>query len=144
MATKLGMVVIYGKEVLFINLHDPSIRWFCEVKWKIKYSMFRLALDQWSPNMARWWLTIRGSHAWPMWGHVTIWKTYTSFLQNWLPLNLSGCLLREEGSARKRLSSKRLFVSFHCTKQFLRRLILKLFVWNIFPQNPMVFSTDIL
>ena len=140
MVTKLGMVVTCSKEVSFINLHYPSIRWFCEVTWKVKYFMFQLSLDQWSPNMARWWLTIRVSHPWPMWGHVTIWKIYMSTLQNLQPLNLAGCSLREGGSARKRLSCKRLSVSFLFFEHFLRRLILQLFVRIIFSQNPWYFQ----
>ena len=54
MATTLDMVVTYSKEVSFINIHNPSIWWFGEVTWKIKYFIFPLALD-----MARWWLTRR-------------------------------------------------------------------------------------
>ena len=82
MATTLDMVVTHNKEVLFITIYDPSIWWFCEVTGKIKYFILPLALDQWSLNMARWWLTRRVFHPWPMWGHVTIWKTYMSTLHN--------------------------------------------------------------
>ena len=57
MATTLDMVVTYSKEVSFINIHDPLIWWFCGVTWKIKYFILPLALDQWSLNTARWWLT---------------------------------------------------------------------------------------
>ena len=56
------------------------------------------------------WLAIRGSHPWPIRGHVKIWKIYMSTLQNLYPLNLAGCLLQEGGSARKPL-----FVSFYWT-----------------------------
>ena len=37
MATKLGNAVTHHKELLLINLLDPSITWFCEVTSNIKY-----------------------------------------------------------------------------------------------------------
>ena len=37
MATKLGKVVAYNKELLIIKLHDPCITWSCEITWKIEY-----------------------------------------------------------------------------------------------------------
>ena len=61
-ATKLGRVVTYFEELSLIKLHRPSIRWFCEVTWQIKYFLSSFPLDKWSPNMAKLWLTKRGFH----------------------------------------------------------------------------------
>ena len=36
-ANKLGKVVTHHEELPLKTLHDPSITWFCEVKWHIKY-----------------------------------------------------------------------------------------------------------
>ena len=30
--------------------------------WQIKYVVFPLPRDQWSPNMTRWWFTVRDTH----------------------------------------------------------------------------------
>ena len=61
-ATKLGRVVTYSKKFPFIKLRDPSVTWSCNVTWRIEYVKSPLTLDQWPPNMARWWLTLRYFH----------------------------------------------------------------------------------
>ena len=54
MANKIGRMVTYNEELPLVELHDPSIMWFCEVTLQIKHFLSPLGLDQWSPNMARW------------------------------------------------------------------------------------------
>ena len=61
MATKRGKVMTY-EGLQLIKLLDLSIMLFCVVTWHIKYFISPLALDQWSPNVARWWLTVKGFH----------------------------------------------------------------------------------
>ena len=51
-------MVTYYEEVLLIKLLDPSMTCFCEFKWHIKYFISPLSLDQWPPNMAKWWLSV--------------------------------------------------------------------------------------
>ena len=46
MATKLGKLVTYHKELPLIKILDPSILWFFGVMWHIKYSISPLAIDQ--------------------------------------------------------------------------------------------------
>ena len=48
------------EELRPITSHDSSMTLSCKVKWQIKYVISLLALDQWVPNMARWWQTMRG------------------------------------------------------------------------------------
>ena len=56
MATKRGKVVTYSEEKLpLMKLHDPSFLWFCDVN-----TISPLELNQWAPNMAMWWLSMRG------------------------------------------------------------------------------------
>ena len=57
MATK---VMAYYEELQLIMLLDPTIMWFCEITWHTKCFISLLAIDQWLPNMVRWWLTERG------------------------------------------------------------------------------------
>ena len=59
MATKSGKVVTYYEECLLIELLDPSITWFGEVKYILNTHfiinyIYRLALEQWPSNLARW------------------------------------------------------------------------------------------
>ena len=42
MATRPGRVVTYNKKLPIIKLHNPSITWFCEVMWQIRYFKFLL------------------------------------------------------------------------------------------------------
>ena len=44
--TKLSKQMINHEEVPLINLHDPSITWFCEVTLQIKYNIPPFAQDQ--------------------------------------------------------------------------------------------------
>ena len=44
-----------------IKLLYPSITWIYRVTWHVKY-LSPLTLDQWLPNMARWWFTVTGFH----------------------------------------------------------------------------------
>ena len=53
-AAILDRMVTYNEELLVIKLHDPSVTWFYEITRQIKYFISPFALDQWSPNMARW------------------------------------------------------------------------------------------
>ena len=50
MVTRHVRVVIYWKELPPINLHDLSMRWFCEVMLQIKYLTSPLAEDPWGPK----------------------------------------------------------------------------------------------
>ena len=58
LTTKLGTVVTYYEELPLIKLLDSSITCYSEVRWHIKYFIFPLALGQWSPIMARWWISV--------------------------------------------------------------------------------------
>ena len=58
----LCKVVTYCDGLTPLISHDLSIKWSCEFPWQIKYFMSLLALDQWPPNMARLWLTLRSFH----------------------------------------------------------------------------------
>ena len=58
MTTKLGRLVTYNKELPFIKLYHLSL-----FTWQSKCFIYPHALDQWPPNMARWWLTVRGFHS---------------------------------------------------------------------------------
>ena len=52
MATKLGRLVTQRDEELPpITSHDHLIKWLCEVMWQIKYIIYLLPVDQWSPNV---------------------------------------------------------------------------------------------
>ena len=62
MATKLGKVATDHEELPAMKLLDPSVTYFCEVTWYIKYFTSLFAIDHWPPNMASWWLTVRGFH----------------------------------------------------------------------------------
>ena len=57
---QLGKVLTYDEELPLIKLLDPYITRFCEVTWHIKYFKCPVSIDQWPPNMARWWITMRG------------------------------------------------------------------------------------
>ena len=50
MVTKLITVMIYLKEILPKNLHDPLMRWPCEVTWQIKYIISPSAERPETPN----------------------------------------------------------------------------------------------
>ena len=50
MVIRLIRVVTYCNEFPPINLHDPSMRWSCEVMWQIKYTISLTAVDPWIPN----------------------------------------------------------------------------------------------
>ena len=56
MVNKCDRVLTYYKRLPLITSPDPSIMWSCEVMWQIKYSISSLALGQWPPITARWWL----------------------------------------------------------------------------------------
>ena len=58
MVTKIEKVVTYNEELLLIKLLGPSITLFCEVSWYIKCFISLLAIDQWPPNMTKWWLSV--------------------------------------------------------------------------------------
>ena len=62
MATKRSTVVTYHEELSLIKWFDPSITRFNEVTWHIKGFIFVIAINQWPPNMTRWWPTVRGFH----------------------------------------------------------------------------------
>ena len=50
MVKKLFMVVTYRDELPPRNLHNPSMGWSCEVMSQIKFTIFPLAEDLWTPN----------------------------------------------------------------------------------------------
>ena len=59
---KNSRLMTSNAELPLIKLHHPSIMRFCEVTWQIKYFLSPLVLDQWPPNMVRWWLPVRVLH----------------------------------------------------------------------------------
>ena len=63
LAPKLGKMMTCHEELALIKLIGPLISWFCEVTRHIKYFISPLALDQWLPNMGRWWITVTGVHS---------------------------------------------------------------------------------
>ena len=101
MVTKLVRVVTYHEELLPINLHDPSMTWFCEVTVRVKWNIY-LHLQK-----------THGHH-----GHLTILSRdqqrsrdnlinqYLFFSQDTWPVTLVECWLQGEGggSASKGLS----------------------------------------
>ena len=58
-AAKIGTVVTYSKELQLIKFYDSSITSFCETTWQLECFISPPALEQWLPNMTRWWLTVR-------------------------------------------------------------------------------------
>ena len=46
MANKIGRMVTYNEELPLVELHDPSIMWFCEVTLQIKHFLSPIGLDQ--------------------------------------------------------------------------------------------------
>ena len=58
-AAKIGTVVTYSKELQLIKFYDSSITSFCETTWQLECFISPPALEQWLPNMTRWWLTMR-------------------------------------------------------------------------------------
>ena len=87
MVTKLVKVVTYSEELALIDLHDPSMRWSCEVTWQIKYIISSLAEDPWTQKFES-----------PI--SLDLW-----------PPKLAECWFQEEGLARKHLSHYRLLVN---------------------------------
>ena len=53
----------WAAEILQINLHDPSMKWSCEVTWQINYIISPFAENPWTRSWVRCWLTARGSHS---------------------------------------------------------------------------------
>ena len=53
-ATKLGRMVTYNKELLRIKSDDSLTRGSCDVSWQIKYVISPVFLDQGPMNMASW------------------------------------------------------------------------------------------
>ena len=134
MVTKLGRVVTYHEELPLLKLHDSSTTWFCEVTWQIKYSIFSLTLDQWSPNMFYLqktsgnktrqgadlpWETPTLKSTWPF-DHVINVRSFEnlekfnifSLSQDFCPLNLVGCWVTGVDSARKQVVTDFLLKSF--------------------------------
>ena len=66
---KSGRVVTHNEELRPIQSHNPSITCSCEVTWHSNV-MSPIALNQWKPYMAWWWLTVWVFHSWP--SHMTI------------------------------------------------------------------------
>ena len=62
-ATAFGRGIAYNEEFSSIKSHDPLIMWSCELTLHIKNAISPLALDQWPPKMAKWWLTVSGFHS---------------------------------------------------------------------------------
>ena len=60
MATKPDMVITYHEGFPPITSLDPLTSWSYEVTWQIEYFISPLALDQWRPNTARWWIAFKG------------------------------------------------------------------------------------
>ena len=149
MVTKLGKLVQYN-ELQIIMSYDLSITWchevawvpWChEVAWEIKYVIFPLALDQWSPSVARCYHVAVPSTKSHTWSHEVTWqiKNIKSPLQESVRHQMSQggdmllrapthkvtwtfnyvvpwyhvtCWLRGAGSEHNRLSYYRLLVVF--------------------------------
>ena len=60
--------VVKNKKLWSIVSFDPSIMCSCEVMWHNKYVISLLALDPWTPNLARWRIIVTTS------GHLIAWK----------------------------------------------------------------------
>ena len=132
MATKLVNLVIYHKELLPINSHDPSIRWSCEVTWhKINLFYFHLQkpMDtELSKEMTYYKRLPPLKPHDPLitsaaWGHVAIWKTFISTFTR--PLNLPWFWHLGGGSAHICLNWNQLLVlailTFRLIQQSLSR-----------------------
>ena len=63
MATKFGRTVTYLGGLPPIKLLDPSVTWSCKITWQTKIIISALPQCLWSPNLASWWLTLRGFQA---------------------------------------------------------------------------------
>ena len=64
LAIKLGSMENYLDGLLSIKWHDPLITFSCKITWHTKtiISPLPLFLWPWPPNLAGWWLTLRGSY----------------------------------------------------------------------------------
>ena len=52
-----------------IESHDRFIAWSCEITWQSKTIISPLLRCQWPPNLAGWWLTLRGFYRY---SHLTL------------------------------------------------------------------------
>ena len=60
--TKLGTMVNYVGGFLTIKPHDPFNTWSCWITWLTKTIISPLPQYLWPPNVASWWLSLRGFH----------------------------------------------------------------------------------
>ena len=62
MTTKLGWVVTYYQGLPPMKPHNTLITWSCKIMRQTKTIISPLPYWLWPPNLAGWWLTVRGSH----------------------------------------------------------------------------------
>ena len=62
MVSKLGRMISYLEGFLVIKSIESSITWCCKIKWKTKIIISSLTQCLWSPNLAGWWISLRGSN----------------------------------------------------------------------------------
>ena len=62
MATKVGKIVIYLEGLLATKLHISRVTWSCKIMWQTRSIISPLQQCLWPTNLARWWLTLRGSN----------------------------------------------------------------------------------
>ena len=61
-ATKLGVLITYLDGLLPIKSLDPLIVWSCQITWQTKSIISPIPQCLWPPNLAGWYLILRGSY----------------------------------------------------------------------------------
>ena len=95
MVTKVFRVVTYYEELSPINTHDISTEWPCWVMWQNTYlylqKMYRHHNRQGADVVVE---TSKHDRLFkrPTWGHVTIWKIYTSIFMRFIANELGRLL----------------------------------------------------
>ena len=70
MATKLGRMVTYLEGLLSIKAHGALTTWYYKITWQTKTIISLPPQSLWSPNLARWLLTLLFFYLTLPFGHV--------------------------------------------------------------------------
>ena len=119
MATKLGRLLTYPKQLSPIKLLDTLAAYFWKITWQSKTIKSPLPLCLWPPNLPGWRRTLTGSYhivtlpiirgrTWMTWQFENF--TFQISQDLW-PLKLVECWLQRKALARKHLSLHR-FLAF--------------------------------
>ena len=68
--TRRGRMITYLDGLLPIKSFDPFIAWSCEIVWQIKSIISSVQQCLWPPDLAGWWLILRGSYRY---SHMIFW-----------------------------------------------------------------------